>query len=267
MCLAFGLVDILWHSIWHFIGRIFWHSIWHPLWHSIWHLAPAVAVRQCPLHWDLVLAVEVLQCPLTSGACGWQCVLRAPLTSGACGWAGSAHWDPELAVEIRGCRRRRRRRRRRKATLIKSTDHHLAGGEKYPKIFPQFVGNWFEIVPRFRAMNETEETQIVQHPLSMCQKVKCHSVPRDLGWCLRLCWPFASRSWAPKNYRRLGATLALLQAVAVIVIVRSGKTMMRWFSRDTCHKQANQLRVEAIVRSTDWFVLALSLSHVNITRI
>ena len=168
MCLAFGLVDILWHSIWHFIGRIFWHSIWHPLWHSI---------RQCPLHWDLVLAVEVLQCPLTSGDCGWQCVLRAPLTSGACGWAGSAHWDPELAVEIRGCRRRRRRRRRRNATLIKSTDHHLAGGEKYPKIFPQFVGNWFEIVPRFRAMNETEETQIVQHPLSMCQKVNVTRCP------------------------------------------------------------------------------------------
>ena len=69
----------------------------------------------CVAHWDLELAVEVRQCTQRSGACGWG--------------PGSAHWDleravevrqcplirniPELAVEIRGCRRRRRRGRRR----------------------------------------------------------------------------------------------------------------------------------------------------------
>ena len=48
-------------------------------------------------HWDLELPVEVWQCPLT-----WSSQLRS----------GSAHCDPELAVQIRGWRRRKRRRRR-----------------------------------------------------------------------------------------------------------------------------------------------------------
>jgi len=62
--------------------------------------------------------------------------------------SGSAHWDPELAVEVRQCplgsgargggpavptgiwtARRRRRRRRRRTALIKSNNPHLAGGE------------------------------------------------------------------------------------------------------------------------------------------
>ena len=74
--------------------------------------------------------------------------------------SGSAHWDLELAVEVRQCplgsgargggpavptgiwtarrrrrvrrrRRQRRRRRRRRTALIKSNNPHLAGGEKY----------------------------------------------------------------------------------------------------------------------------------------
>jgi len=59
--------------------------------------------------------------------------------------SGSAHWDLELAVEVRQCplgsggpavptgiwtaRRRMRRRRRRRTALIKSNNPHLAGGE------------------------------------------------------------------------------------------------------------------------------------------
>ena len=70
--------------------------------------------------------------------------------------SGSAHWDLELAVEVRQCplgsgargggpavptgilsarrrrtRRRMRRRRRRRTALIKSNNPHLAGGEKH----------------------------------------------------------------------------------------------------------------------------------------
>ena len=82
-----------WHSIWH----IFWHSIWHSLWRSIWHLAPAIEVRQ---RWDLAHAVEVRQCPLRSGA---------------------RSWDPRLEEK----------EKEEEATLIKSRDPHLAGGEKW----------------------------------------------------------------------------------------------------------------------------------------
>ena len=71
--------------------------------------------------------------------------------------SGSAHWDLELAVEVRQCplgsgahgggpavptgiwtarrrtrRRWRRRRRRRRTALIKSNNPHLAGGEQMP---------------------------------------------------------------------------------------------------------------------------------------
>ena len=64
--------------------------------------------------------------------------------------SGSAHWDLELAVEVRLCPlgfwtarrrrrvrrrrwRRRRWRRRRRTALIKSNNPHLAGGEKHLK--------------------------------------------------------------------------------------------------------------------------------------
>ena len=68
--------------------------------------------------------------------------------------SGSAHWDLELAVEVRQCplgsgargggpavptgiwtarRRRRVRRRRRRTALIKSNNPHLAGGEQRTK--------------------------------------------------------------------------------------------------------------------------------------
>jgi hypothetical protein len=73
---------------------------------------------------------DLLCCPLRSGARGWspamhteiwsvrlgtrQCSLR----SGTCGWGPAVPTAirniPELAVEIRGCRRRRRRRGRRR---------------------------------------------------------------------------------------------------------------------------------------------------------
>ena len=97
------------------------------------------------------VAVEVRQCPLRSGSRGrgpavptatWKSRLRS----------GSAHCDLQLAVEVRQCplgsgahgggpavptgiwtaRRRRqvRRRRRRRRALLKSSNPHLAGGEK-----------------------------------------------------------------------------------------------------------------------------------------
>ena len=61
--------------------------------------------------------------------------------------SGSAHWDLQLAVEVRQCPlgsgargggpavptgiwTARRRRRRRRTALIKSNNPHLAGGEK-----------------------------------------------------------------------------------------------------------------------------------------
>ena len=80
--------------------------------------------------------------------------------------SGSAHYDLQLAVEVRQCplgsgargggpavptgiwtarrrrrvrrRRRQRRRRRRRTALIKSNNPHLAGGEKQNLHFPQF---------------------------------------------------------------------------------------------------------------------------------
>ena len=77
--------------------------------------------------------------------------------------SGSAHWDLELAVEVRQCplgsgarggvpavptgiwtaRRRRRRRwrrrmRRRRTALIKSNNPHLAGGELKSHLTPLF---------------------------------------------------------------------------------------------------------------------------------
>ena len=57
---------------------LFWHSIWHLFWHSLWH-------GHCRT-WT------------ASARSQWAAIWR------------SAHWDPELAVEIQGCRGRRRRK-------------------------------------------------------------------------------------------------------------------------------------------------------------
>ena len=59
-----------------------------------------------------IYAVEVPQCPLRSGARGWGPAFPIEI------W--SSQWTT----------RRRRRRLRRDAALIKSRNHHLAGGEK-----------------------------------------------------------------------------------------------------------------------------------------
>ena len=135
----------IWHIFWHSIWHIFWHSIWPPIWHIFWH--SIWPLRPGSAHWDLELAVEVRQCPLGSGARGWgpavptatwksrfevrQCPLRSatrvevrqcPLGSGARGGG------PAVPTGIWTARRVRRRRRRR--ALLKSSNPHLAGGEK-----------------------------------------------------------------------------------------------------------------------------------------
>ena len=110
-------------------------------------------LRSGSAHCDLEVAVEVRQCPPTAT---WKSRLRSG--SAHCDrWrSGSAHWDLELAVEVRQCplgseargggpavptgiwtarrrtrRRWRRRRRRRRTALIKSTNLHLASGNKF----------------------------------------------------------------------------------------------------------------------------------------
>ena len=65
---------------------------------------------------------------LTSCASRWGPAVPTDIWSSRLKF-GSAHWDLELAVEIRGSQRRSRRRRR-ETPLIKSRDPHLAGGEK-----------------------------------------------------------------------------------------------------------------------------------------
>ena len=59
-------------------------------------------LRSASAHWDLAHAVEVRQCPLRSGA---------------------RSWDPRLPEE--------KEKEEEEATLIKSRDPHLAGGEKW----------------------------------------------------------------------------------------------------------------------------------------
>ena len=207
--ILFGIYSdsLFWHSIWH----LFWHSIlafysgihsgmhsgslsgilfdilfWHLFWHSLWHG-----------HWDLALAVEVWQCPLRSGARAWGLavpteiwssrwgpavpteiwssrlrpgsahwdlelaveVRQCPLRSGARGWGpavpteiwssrlrpGSAHWDLELAVEVRQCPLRSG------ATLIKSKKHHWQGGNKFLQFSARCsrsaIASIFSIIP------------------------------------------------------------------------------------------------------------------------
>ena len=94
-------------------------------------------------HWDLELAVDVRQCPLGSGARGWRPAVPTGIWS---------------SVEVRLCplgsrrRRVRRRRRRRRRALLKSSNPHLAGGEKEIR----YPGNWTAqgvIIPGLRIDN------------------------------------------------------------------------------------------------------------------
>ena len=70
-------------------------------------------LRSGSAHWDLELAVGVWQCPLGSGARG-----------------GGPAVPTGIWTARRRRRVRRRRRRRRRRALLKSSNPHLAGGEK-----------------------------------------------------------------------------------------------------------------------------------------
>ena len=97
---------------------------------GIWSLR----LRSGSAHWDLELAVEVRQCPLRPGSRGAHCdlqlaveVRQCPLGSGARGGGPAV---PTGIWTARRRRRVRRRRRRRRRALLKSSNPHLAGGEK-----------------------------------------------------------------------------------------------------------------------------------------
>ena len=98
---------------------------------SGWGWGPAVPTGIWPsqlgpgsAHWDPALAVEVWLCPLRSGARNWGSATPTDMWSSRLR-SGSL----TLAVEgvVRGCRRRRRKEEA-EATLIKSSDPHLAVG-------------------------------------------------------------------------------------------------------------------------------------------
>ena len=88
-----------WHIFWHSIylasylasiltfslRNSIWHSISHSSWHSMWHLA---------------LAIDIPQCPLRSGSRSWGPAVPAEIWRSQLG-SGSAHWDLELAVQVR----------------------------------------------------------------------------------------------------------------------------------------------------------------------
>ena len=130
---------IFWHSIWHIFWHIFWHSFWHIFWHSVWHIFWH-SFRHSVWHsvWHIFWHSSRWGPAVPTAI--WKSRLRS----------GSAHWDLELAVEVRQCtlgsgarggavptgiwtarRRRRVRRRRRRTALIKPNNPHLAGGEKF----------------------------------------------------------------------------------------------------------------------------------------
>ena len=100
-------------------------------------------------HWDLEVAAEARQCPLGSGARGWSPAVPTAIWS----WqmkSGSAHCDLELADEVRQCPLQSGAGEEAEeetaeaeaaeaagvaeaagdASLIKSSNPHLAGGEK-----------------------------------------------------------------------------------------------------------------------------------------
>ena len=93
------------HSIWHSICHLFWHSIWHAVWHSIWH-------SSWYFMWHLALATN----PAVPTDI-WLSQLGS----------GSAQWDLALAEE-----KKEKEKKEAEATLIKSRDPHLAGGEVHP---------------------------------------------------------------------------------------------------------------------------------------
>jgi len=72
-------------------------------------------LRSGSAHCDLQLAVEVRQCPLRSGARGGGPAVPTGI------------WTARRRRRVRRLRRQRRRRRR---ALLKSSNPHLAGGEK-----------------------------------------------------------------------------------------------------------------------------------------
>ena len=116
--LACNLAFYLWHSIWHsvlafylmFYSGILSGNIWHLVWHSIraFYLAPLLTFSLHG-HWDLALAVEGSAVPTEI----WSSQLQS--------WAGRR--------KEKG-RRKAGERRKENATLMKSRDPHLAGGEK-----------------------------------------------------------------------------------------------------------------------------------------
>ena len=106
MCIFDILSDILsgWHLFWHTFWHIFWHCSWHSFylasslfWHSIWHS-----------FWHIL----------------WHSIWHSF-------WHLFWHSLWRLA-EVRPCPRLQEEKEEEKeeTTLIKSRDHHLAGGEK-----------------------------------------------------------------------------------------------------------------------------------------
>ena len=186
--------QIFWHSIWH----IFWHPIWHIFWHSIWPL------RSGSAHWDLELVVEVRQCPLGSGARGWgpgsaHCdlevpveVRQCPLRSATRGWGPavptriwSSRWRSGCAHGIWTARRRRRvRRRRRRRALLKSSNPHLAGGEKDPCLVHNSSSSWPpQIFSLFqRSLKKYKTKHAVHETRQWMTQVAC-----DIIWVSIIC--------------------------------------------------------------------------------
>ena len=110
------------HSTWH----IFWHSIWQIFWHSFWHI-----------FWQYVWRLRSMRCKLRSDPGGW-----GPAVHTAIGpWrmrSSGAHFDPELAKRMGGTLGDEDWRGGEGegeeggegVVLIKSSNPHLAGGEK-----------------------------------------------------------------------------------------------------------------------------------------
>ena len=111
---------LIWHSTWH----LFWHPIWHPFLVSIlifslaFYLASVLTFFLLAFFLASILAFS-LTWALRSAAYGWCPAVPTAIWSSRF-LSGSAHWDLELAVEVRQCllrsqpRRMRRRKRRRK---------------------------------------------------------------------------------------------------------------------------------------------------------
>ena len=105
---------IFWHSVWHIFWHSFWHSFWHIFWHSIWHLFWHSS------RWGPAVPTAIWKSRLRSGSAHWDLELAVEVRQcplGARGWGpavptatwkprlrpGSAHCDLQLAVEVRQC--------------------------------------------------------------------------------------------------------------------------------------------------------------------